>query len=1394
MGQRGVARVLSAWSIATVGTVAVAMAPPASPVAAQETGVANPPIADSCGTDVTLVLDASGSIQSSSAVGQVRDAGEAFLDALADTGSDARVLQFASFSEELAGFAEVTQSSLQSGGVFRRAIDDYYNPKPPRPNGVSIYSYDGSGNPSSSNNWRTSNNSNQYTNWQQSLGQAGDEPSELVVYITDGDPTAYDFDQAGDPFNQGPPPDVGVNTNRNQANAVTIERGIAAADSIKTAGTRMLVVGVGAALQNSSSRQRLVEISGPQVVEDDDLPDVTSINEVDVALVQDFDDLAAFLRGVVSELCSPSLSIRKLAQTPDDASYDPAPGWDITVTPTVDGGAYEWILPDTDPVAAALCGNPVDPNDGAPRTCETNAQGLANFQWEPDPSDASTSATVVEALQPGYTTGRPDADDWTCRLKNIDGTEETQSGELDDGNGFALDVDSQQIITCSIYNSFDYQPDIELTKVNAPTIVRGDLPDEDRVVTSTYTVSIPPSGNTPLSGVTLTDDSGERACSLILFVGGDTNGDRILDLDETWTFSCAAVASSASGNYDNIADVVGTSPDRQHVTDTATDDVDVVRPDIALTKVVSGAGEGPAGDIDVPIGTDVTYTFTATNTGDTTLDGVTLTDPNCDPGTITPASYDDVQPGASVDFSCTTANVTESVVNVAQVTGTPDIPGYTGPNPPVTANGTATVEVYSQAIELTKSVDEPVVFAGTDVTYTYEVQLGVDSVSLAPTDAAGSPVPRDNWVIDPLCASPTYTGGDGGTIGVLEVGEVWVYSCTTTIELADVNGPGTSVINVADVFGRSADNPGASVVTDEAIATVLILEPVVDVSKNVSRNTVLDPPTTCPPSTLTCEPIIGPDAPTPRTVDYVFEVSNPGVVPLDLSDGTLPYDPNDARIVDEVDGALFCAPAYVDGDDGDGLLESDEVWRYECLDVALTKADTTNGFDVPNTVTVTANGILPGDVRSPDTVQAQDTASTQVITPNLTLTKTPSATLVRPGTDVTYTYEVTNTGDPVGLFPFLVIDDRCAPVEYVSGDAAPANGLIDGGETWQFSCTETLDLPDDPDTPAIENTVTNEAIVAAIGPLGNIYVRDATAEVQVFDPDITLTKVVDDDFVPVGTDVTYTFTVTNSGDDVTLDDLTDILLADASDPPQPSCESPTLIDDGDGDDILSVGEVWTYECSDSIQAPTLNVAGVRGTDIADGFVFDFAGAYVAVYEAGIDIVKSASPTVLDVPGGPVTYSYDVTNTGNVPLADVVDQIADDTCSPVTYVSGDDDDNGLLTGDGDLFETGPPEVWTFTCTTIVTRDTVNTVTVEGTPVDPGSPEPLGPNVTDADTAEVIVTGVNPPDVTTTTSVTPFPPTPTIPPTGGGGRSGLPIAALLLLAGGALLMVTRRRRPA
>ena len=152
--------------------------PVVSPALAAVAPVVNPPIQETCGVDLTVVLDASGSVSSSHAVDDVREAADALLESLSNTNSTARVLQFATLSEQLAASSPVDDTSLGSGGVLRHAINKYYNPQPPRPSNVNIYSYKGSGSPTSSGSYSSNNGQIQYTNWDQSLDQAGQTSPE----------------------------------------------------------------------------------------------------------------------------------------------------------------------------------------------------------------------------------------------------------------------------------------------------------------------------------------------------------------------------------------------------------------------------------------------------------------------------------------------------------------------------------------------------------------------------------------------------------------------------------------------------------------------------------------------------------------------------------------------------------------------------------------------------------------------------------------------------------------------------------------------------------------------------------------------------------------------------------------------------------------------------------------------------------------------------------------------------------------------------------------------------------------------------------------------------------------------------------------------------------------
>ncbi|PWC03924.1 hypothetical protein DCE94_06950 [Agromyces badenianii] len=582
------ARTTGAGIIAVLLASMLVIAVPAEPAAAAEPAP-NPSIPAQCGLGVTLVLDASGSVQQSNAVGAVRTAAESFLTAFSDTGSTARVLQFASLSEQLAPRATVDAASLAPNGAFREAIDGYYNPIPQRPASVAIKSFN-SGNPANAGSWSSANSSTQYTNWDQSFSQASTDAGDLVVYVTDGDPTAYDFDRAGDPFDPGPPPDVGVGTNRNSTVlGVTMDRAVESANAAKAAGARVLALGVGAALQNSDSQQRLTQIAGPNIARSMAEFDIET---TDVALVSDFDDLAQAVRELVLDLCSPSLTIRKLAQSASDGSYQPAEGWDMTVEPTVPGG-FGWVLP----TGAA----------GPTATVTTSRAGFASFQWEPIDEDALSGARVTEDLHADFTPGRPGAgNDFRCEFKNADGEVRVVTGELaadaQDSASFELTGIGNEIGTCSVYNSFDYAPDILITKVNSPATLRGDLVPL-ATVRSDYVVTNP--GNTPLADVAVTDDKCGPGVPVVAGTPpvnvGDSNADLRLDTTESWQHFCerparASNALTAPVNIVNTAEAQGRDPAGTVVTGTATDDVDVYIPALGLeAREWRGRRHGPLG-------------------------------------------------------------------------------------------------------------------------------------------------------------------------------------------------------------------------------------------------------------------------------------------------------------------------------------------------------------------------------------------------------------------------------------------------------------------------------------------------------------------------------------------------------------------------------------------------------------------------------------------------------------------------------------------------------------------------------------------------------------------------------------------------------------------------------
>ena len=228
-------------------------------------------------SQVILVLDESGSVSPDEAT--VRSALHSFLGALTDFGVDAAVVEFGTAAKTVFGYTDITAANL--AGVFdpyvdATAIGDVYDP--PSQLGPA-------------------------TNWDDALDEASlinaaSGVAPLVLFLTDGDPTAYNLDQAGEAGG------VAVSGLTTEA----VSRAVAEADEVRAQGSHLIAVGVGNALSDASSVDRLKQVAGPDVYTGGNL----DLDLIDTVLVPDFADLPAAMQLIAQAMCAdPGISVEK---------------------------------------------------------------------------------------------------------------------------------------------------------------------------------------------------------------------------------------------------------------------------------------------------------------------------------------------------------------------------------------------------------------------------------------------------------------------------------------------------------------------------------------------------------------------------------------------------------------------------------------------------------------------------------------------------------------------------------------------------------------------------------------------------------------------------------------------------------------------------------------------------------------------------------------------------------------------------------------------------------------------------------------------------------------------------------------------------------------------------
>ncbi|WP_197429304.1 DUF7507 domain-containing protein [Winogradskyella endarachnes] len=339
--------------------------------------------------------------------------------------------------------------------------------------------------------------------------------------------------------------------------------------------------------------------------------------------------------------------------------------------------------------------------------------------------------------------------------------------------------------------------------------------------------------------------------------------------------------------------------------------------------------------------------------------------------------------------------------------------------------------------------------------------------------------------------------------------------------------------------------------------------------------------------------------------------------------------------------------------------------------------------------------------------------------------------------EVTYTFTVTNTGDvlinSITITDDLLGGDITSSLSLVGDDNN--DSVLDPTETWVFTAPNYTITQADVDAGHITNNVTASGLEpdgTTTVQANDTYIIDAnnTEVTLCSDGGINIVKAASTataGCVGEGDEITYSFTVTNSGN-VSINTITitdDLLGGDIT-------STLSLVGDDNNDSILDPTETWVFTApnytitqanvdaghiTNNVTASGLEPDGTTTVQANDTYIIDANNTEVTLCsEFGIELVKIGNfnndngngCTEIDET---ITYTFQVTNTGDVALSNVTitDPLLSNATPAVTidYVSGDIDGDSLL---------APSETWYYTAIYLVTQldidatEVINTATV------------------------------------------------------------------------------------
>ncbi|WP_373396608.1 hypothetical protein V8V91_17825 [Algoriphagus halophilus] len=867
-----------------------------------------------------------------------------------------------------------------------------------------------------------------------------------------------------------------------------------------------------------------------------------------------------------------------------------------------------------------------------------------------------------------------------------------------------------------------------------------------------YTISITNSGNVTLTNLVANDPlAGITNQTIASLAPGQTSS-------ITGTYSVTQ-ADIDGGSITNNVTVTAEDPSGGSIT--RTDDLRInasQTPRFTIVKTADLSDVSSAGEV-------ITYTILATNTGNITIENVSVTDPLVPALALTGGDVNNnsiLNVGEAWTYTGT-YTVTQADIDAGQISNTATLSGT--PVAGTLADRTTDITIgvnqnpsWTIAKDLTNS--NPATYSTLGEVLNYDITVtNTGNVSITSLN-----------LFDLKTAAPVKSSGDNANVGVLDVGEAWIYTATYTVTQADLDaGSFTNSVSATGVsaagnlpeitasetanaaqtpswtvtktassatFDRAGQTINYSIVLDNTgnvtISNIVPSDPLATsgptyVSGDTNRDSNLDPTETWTYSatyqimqddinaggftntvTVSGTPPTGAIANATdsesitatinrsvninKTVDkatfdsantvlnYTIRVTNNGNITLN---NLVVNDPK-AGIVNQSIGTLQPGAS------------SNLTGTY-----TVTQADVDNGT-VSNTASVTGLAVGGQAVNGNSTVVSTANKNSSI---NVTKTST-AAGFDRAGQVLSYSIIITNDGNQT-LSP-VVLTDPLTGLNQTIPTLAPSQS-----STIATSYTITQN---DVDRGTISNTVTavgTDPSSATITDTDIVTIQGSKTA------DFTIAKTVQQSgYSLAGEVLTIQIVIANSGNTrINTIDVTDPLLS----------TGPTYGSGDDGNSILDVGESWTYTGTYSVTQADVDSGTITNTGTVTGL--DPDGNTISKTDTDIvtgsknpdlSLTKSVSPATFNNVGDVITYTFTVTNLGNVTLSDVT--ISDPLLSLNT-------DIGSLAPNQTISIT---ENYTITQADLDRGEIVNTARAVGQ-------DPDGNDIDDSDT---VVSGGNP----------------------------------------------------